>query len=126
MLNNNGYTSIRLTQDAYFPGGYIAADPTSGVTFPDIQKICAAYGIPSNKAANHQELQDKIRQTLAASGPALCEIMMSPVQPLYPKLASEVRPDGTMVSKPLEDMFPFLDRAEFLENMQIEPWDSNK
>ena len=126
MLNNNGYTSIRLTQDAYFPGEYIAADPTSGVTFPDIQKICAAYGIPSNKAANHQELQEKIRETLAVSGPALCEIMMSPDQPLYPKLASEVRSDGTMVSKPLEDMFPFLDRAEFLENMAIEPWDSNK
>lgn len=39
LLNNNGYTSIRLTQDAYFPGGYVAADPSSGVTFPDIQKF---------------------------------------------------------------------------------------
>jgi acetolactate synthase I/II/III large subunit len=126
LLNNNGYTSIRLTQDAYFPGDYIAADPSSGVSFPDIQKICAAYGIPSNRAANHDELLESIRQALAEPGPALCEIMMSPDQPLYPKLASEVKPDGTMVSKPLEDMFPFLERAEFLENMLIEPWDSSK
>jgi acetolactate synthase I/II/III large subunit len=126
LLNNSGYTSIRLTQDAYFPGKYIAADPSSGVTFPDIQKICAAYGIPSNHAANHGELLEKIRETLASFGPALCEIMMSPDQLLYPKLASEIKPDGTMVSKPLEDMFPFLDRAEFLENMLIEPWDSNQ
>lgn len=126
LLNNNGYTSIRLTQDAYFPGGYIAADPSSGVTFPDIQKICTAYGIPSNRAANHEELLQRIHQTLAEPGPALCEIMMSPDQQLYPKLASEVKPDGTMVSKPLEDMFPFLDRAEFMENMLIEPWDSSK
>jgi len=126
LLNNNGYTSIRLTQDAYFPGDYIAADPSSGVTFPDIQKICAAYGIPSNKALNHQDLPEKIRQTLATPGPALCEVMMSPDQPLFPKLASEVKPDGTMVSKPLEDMFPFLDRAEFRENMIIESWDSSK
>jgi acetolactate synthase-1/2/3 large subunit len=37
-----------------------------------------------------------------------------------------IKPDSTMVSKPLEDMFPFLDRAEFLENMLIEPWDSNQ
>lgn len=124
LLNNNGYTSIRLTQDAYFPGNYIAADPSSGVTFPDIQKICGAYGIPSNKAENHADLQEKIRQTLAADGPALCEIMMSPDQPLYPKLASVVKSDGTMVSKPLEDMFPFLDREEFMENMVIEPWDN--
>lgn len=126
LLNNNGYTSIRLTQDAYFPGGYVAADPSSGVTFPDIQKICAAYGIQSNQAANHEELLEKIRQTLAVPGPALCEIMMAPDQLLYPKLASEVKPDGTMISKPLEDMYPFLDRAEFLENMLIEPWDSSK
>jgi acetolactate synthase I/II/III large subunit len=126
LLNNNGYTSIRLTQDAYFPGGYIAADPSSGVTFPDMHKICAAYGIPSNRAANHGELPERIHQTLAVPGPALCEIMMSPDQPLYPKLASEVKPDGTMVSKPLEDMFPFLERAEFMENMLIEPWDSSK
>ncbi|MDH2915651.1 MAG: thiamine pyrophosphate-binding protein [Gallionella sp.] len=124
LLNNNGYTSIRLTQDAYFPGDYIAADPSSGVTFPDIQKICAVYGIPSNKAENHQELQEKIRQTLAISGPALCEIMMASDQPLYPKLASVVKPDGTMVSKPLEDMFPFLEREEFMGNMIIEPWDN--
>ena len=27
-----------------------------------------------------------------------------------------------MVSKPLEDMYPFLDRQEFLENMLVEPW----
>jgi len=126
LLNNNGYTSIRLTQDAYFPGGYIAADTSSGVTFPDIQKICAAYGIPSNRAASHEKLLERIGQTLAEPGPALCEIMMSPDQPLYPKLASEVKSDGTMVSKPLEDMFPFLDRAEFLENMLIDPWDSSK
>lgn len=52
--------------------------------------------------------------------------MMAPDQPLFPKLASEVRPDGTMVSKPLEDMYPFLDREEFLENMLIEPWNNNK
>jgi len=29
--------------------------------------------------------------------------------------------DGTMVSKPLEDLWPFLDRKEFLENMIIPP-----
>jgi len=31
------------------------------------------------------------------------------------------KPDGTMVSKPLEDMFPFLSREEFLENMIVPP-----
>ena len=126
LLNNNGYTSIRLSQDAYFPGEYVAADPTSGVSFPDIQKIALAYGIPSQKVRTHAELEEKIIATLSTPGPAICELMMSPTQPLLPKLASEIRPDGTMVSKPLEDMFPFLDREEFMQNMLIEPWDSSK
>ncbi|MBF0588478.1 MAG: hypothetical protein HQL53_05060, partial [Magnetococcales bacterium] len=30
-------------------------------------------------------------------------------------------PDGTIVSKPMEDLYPFLDREEFLENMVVEP-----
>ena len=52
--------------------------------------------------------------------------MISPKQPMLPKLASELKPDGTMVSKPLEDMFPFLDRKEFMENMLIEPLEASR
>jgi acetolactate synthase-1/2/3 large subunit len=31
------------------------------------------------------------------------------------------KPDGALVSKPLEDLFPFLDRDEFLANMIVAP-----
>jgi acetolactate synthase-1/2/3 large subunit len=31
------------------------------------------------------------------------------------------KPDGSMVSKPLEDLWPFLERDEFLANMVIPP-----
>lgn len=123
VLNNNGYLAIRGTQDAYFPGKYVAADPSSGVSVPDMQKIAAAYGIPSNRAENHTGVAAAIDRALGTEGPFLCEIMMAPNQTLYPKLASEVKPDGTLVSKPLEDMFPFLPRDEFMDNMIIEPWD---
>lgn len=123
ILNNNGYLAIRGTQDAYFPGRYVAADPSSGVSLPDMQKIAAAYGIPHVKVAHHNDLDAALEETLAADGPYVCELLMAPDQTLYPKLASEVRPDGTLVSKPLEDMFPFLPRDEFLDNMIIKPWD---
>ena len=42
---------------------------------------------------------------------------------MEPKLSSQIKPDGKMVSKPLEDMFPFLPREIFLENMIIKPID---
>ena len=123
VLNNNGYLAIRTTQDAYFGGHYVASDPSSGVTLPDFVKIAEAYGLAAERIANHRGMEKTIQMVLNHPGPILCEVNMSPTQTLYPKLASEIRPDGTMVSKPLEDMFPFLDRQEFMDNMIIKPWD---
>jgi acetolactate synthase-1/2/3 large subunit len=34
-----------------------------------------------------------------------------------PRLSSVQLPDGSFVSAPLEDLFPFLDRDEFARNM---------
>jgi acetolactate synthase-1/2/3 large subunit len=42
-------------------------------------------------------------------------------QGFEPKTSSKRMPDGRMVTAPLEDMAPFLDREEFLSNMLIEP-----
>jgi acetolactate synthase-1/2/3 large subunit len=36
-----------------------------------------------------------------------------------PRLSSVQRPDGSFVSKPMEDLYPFLDRDEFARNMLI-------
>jgi acetolactate synthase-1/2/3 large subunit len=126
VLCNDGYLAIRSTQDAYFSGRYVASDSSSGVTLPDFVKVAHAYGLSTFSVRNHEGMDRIIQSVLDHSGPVLCNINMSPRQTLYPKLASEIRPDGTMVSKPLEDMFPFLDRNEFMENMIIEPWDPAK
>ena len=67
---------------------------------------------------DHDDLSAKITETLNYEGPIICDINMSPTQPLFPKVYSEKLPDGTMISKPLEDMYPFLERSEFEENMK--------
>jgi acetolactate synthase-1/2/3 large subunit len=51
----------------------------------------------------------------------VCEVVVSPDQPIGPRISSYVRPDGSMVSRPLEDLFPFLSREEFRSNMIIAP-----
>jgi acetolactate synthase-1/2/3 large subunit len=40
-----------------------------------------------------------------------------------PKVSSARLPDGRMVSKPLEDMSPLLDRDEFASNMIVKMWE---
>lgn len=120
VLNNQGYLTIKLMQQNHF-GRYVGSDPSSGVGTPDIVKIAQAYGIKADRIADHKELNQKIDSILAEDGPFVCEVMMPPEQQLIPRVSSLKKPDGTIISKPLEDLYPFLDREEFLENMIVKP-----
>lgn len=120
VLNNNGYHSIRQTQENFFEPPLVGCDPASGVGFADIGKVAYAYDIPFIRCNNHEELDYCISKTMAVDEPHICEIMLSTDQPFAPKAASRRHEDGTMASSPLEDMAPFLDRNELAENMIIE------
>lgn len=121
VLNNRGYASIRATQRNYFDGRYVASSPESGLTLPDIRRVAQAYGIATRQLEDHTEIQRNVREILESDGPVVCDVIVSPDQLTTPKLSSMQRPDGMMVSKPLEDLWPFLDRREFLENMIVPP-----
>ena len=120
VLNNGGYLTIKLMQQNHF-GRYIGSDPSSGLSCPDIVKVANAYGIKTERISNNDELHEKIGNVLAQDGPFVCEIIMPEDQPLIPRVSSLKKPDGTIVSKPLEDLYPFLSREEFLENMIVKP-----
>ena len=121
VFNNDGYLAIRITQESYFDNHYVGSNPQSGVSFPDLEKISKAYGIPFVRIQNHTGIKEKIRKVLQIQGPCICEIMMDPHQPLIPKVTSVMGKHGKMISRPLEDMYPFLSREEFLANMIIKP-----
>ncbi|MGD0395074.1 MAG: thiamine pyrophosphate-binding protein [Acidimicrobiales bacterium] len=119
VLNNDGYSSIRQTQQNYFPDNVVGCGPESGLTFPDFGTLGTAFGFEVRRCANLNELADSIRETLDSEGPQLLEVMLDPEQPFAPKLASRQLEDGRMVSSPLEDLAPFLSREELAENMLI-------
>lgn len=119
--NNNGYLSIRATQRKFFGGRFIGTDSASGVSFPDLRKLCAAYGISYLRAEKNTGLDQVIQSALNEKEPVVVEIMCIPDQEIVPSAASMRKEDGTMVSKPLEDMYPFLPREEFLSEMMVKP-----
>ena len=84
-----------------------------------MQKIAKAYGIPATRIENQNNLKNKLKKALDRKGPVICEIMIDPDQELIPRLKSEIDADGKPVSRSLEDMYPFLDRKEFRENMIV-------
>ena len=102
-------------------GRHVGSDPASGLSCPDAVKLAAAYGIPSQRVTCQKKLPEKLDVALAAQGPFLCDILMPADQPLIPRVSSARTPEGGIVAKPLEDLYPFLDREEFLENMHIDP-----
>ena len=114
VLNNGGYLSMRSTQKNFF-GRLIGEGPDSGVSFPDFVKVGTAYGIPSVRVDRVSEMET-VRAALDSPGPALIEVMLDPQQEFEPRSRSKVLPDGTMVSPPLEDMYPFLSPDELAEN----------
>lgn len=120
VVNNQGYASIRASQQHYF-GRLTGADSSSGLMLPDVISIAEAFGLTSFRISNAAGLEAKITNVLEAPGPVVCDVMVIPDEIRAPRVASTQRPDGSMVSKPLEDMWPLLDREEFRKNMIIPP-----
>jgi acetolactate synthase-1/2/3 large subunit len=121
VLNNDGYSSIRASQKAYFGAASIGADRYTGLTIPDLSKVAAAYGLGTHVIADQTNLAAEVRKVLDMSGPVVCDVRVLPDEVRAPRLQSYQKPNGSFISKPLEDLFPFLPREEFLENMIIKP-----
>jgi acetolactate synthase-1/2/3 large subunit len=120
VLNNQGYSSMRTSQSRYF-GRLTGADPTSGLTLPDICRVAEAYGLAFRRIAGQTRLRESVREVLDMPGPVICDVVCPADEPRAPSMMTMQRPDGSMVSKPLEDLWPFLDREEFLSNMIVPP-----
>ena len=121
VLCNGGYASIMATQRSYFQGRFTGSDPSSRLTLPNLVPVAQAYGIPAVEIHDHQDIRRRVREVLDHEGPIVCAVHTAADQPTAPRVTSTMRPGGVMVSKPMEDMWPFLSREEFLENMIVSP-----
>jgi acetolactate synthase-1/2/3 large subunit len=121
VLNNDGYASIRASQTAYFGKANIGCDERTGLTVPNLSKVAASYNIPSLVIEDQENLRADVRRALEMDGPVVIDVHVIPDEVRAPRLSSYQKEDGSFVSKPLEDMFPFLPREEFLTNMIVKP-----
>lgn len=124
VINNAGYHSMRQTEANLFPETTpVGIGPeTNDLSFPSMEKIADAYGMPYASAHTNGEIPKAIEETLSADGPSLCEIFVATDQKFEPKSATKKLEDGTLVSPPLEDLAPFLPREELERIMVIPMW----
>jgi acetolactate synthase I/II/III large subunit len=121
ILCNGNYASIIASQKTHFQGRLVGSDPSSHLTLPDIRKVAGAYGIASCEIRNHEGIREKVREVLNAPGPMVCAVNVSADQVTAPRATSMIRPDGQIVSLPMEDMAPRLPRVQFRAEMIIPP-----
>ncbi len=108
ILENNGYLAIRITQTSFFNKRFVGESPQSGLFLPNLGKVADAFGIKYTRMDCDIDIDTKISEVLKEKGPIICEIKMDPNQTLFPKVVSMKTPEGKMISKPMEEMFPFL------------------
>jgi acetolactate synthase-1/2/3 large subunit len=115
VMNNQGYLSIRSSQNNFF-GRLSGAGPESGSELPDYVKVASAYGL----AASRLQAQDFIaplQQMLDTPAAHVCDVVLDGAQGFEPRMSSRQLEDGRIVTPPLEDMHPFLSREELASNM---------
>ena len=120
ILNNQGYQSIKQTQKNFFNNIIVGCTPETGVSFPNFRGISKAHNLPYQSINNHNQMENKINQVLAHQGPIVCEVFMDIEYEFIPKLSSEKKDDGRIISKSLEDLSPLLNREELRSNMIID------
>jgi acetolactate synthase I/II/III large subunit len=117
VLDNGGYASIMAMQRKHFKDHYVASNADSGLTFPSLARVGAAFQLPVIEIVAQQDLRAGVAEALAYPGPVLCVVTTDPEQATAPCITSSVQEDGSILSHPMEDMWPFLERDEFRANM---------
>ena len=94
LMNNNYLGNVRQWQEMFFGGRYSFTPMVN----PDYMKIASAYGIPSRRVINREDLQEAVQEMLATDAPFLleaCVIEEGAVMPMTP-------PGGTVSEMLLE------------------------
>lgn len=122
VINNGGYHSMRQTQKSFFPNDcLVGVGVDSGdISFPSMEKISNAYGIPYNYCECNEKIPETIDEAMNAKGPFISEIYVTTDQIFEPKSSSKRLVNGKFISPALEDLAPFLTRKE-LKKVMIVP-----
>lgn len=116
--NNDGYQSIRNTQTRFFDGRQVGTDAHSGVGNPHFEQLAAAFGLRYLRIGTNEALRASIETVFADDEPWIVEMRVSQAQQRF-RASSYRRPDGTLASRPMEDMDPLLPRDELERNMTM-------
>ena len=117
LFNNGAYGAIEITQTNFFKNKF-GVDYSSGLSFPDSEKIAYAYGIKYLSARKNDEFNQVLEEFINCKEAVILEVFCC-IQGRYPRLNAIKNDDGTFTNRPFEDMDPFMDREELKNEMIV-------
>lgn len=110
---NGGYRGIVRSQGGMFGGRFTGCTRETGVEIPDFSKVAAAFNLPYLSIVNHIQLAEGLREVYQTPGPVVCGLEQDLEQIIEPRVMSRRLDDGTIVSSPIDDLYPFLDQETY-------------
>ena len=86
IINNNGYSMIRQTQDQWFGSDYFASDNKGGISFPNFQNIAKSFDIEYKKVKNLKDLDKFRNKLLKNSKPLIVDIQIPEIASVVPQV----------------------------------------
>ena len=104
LFNNKGYSSIKLSQQAFFQGNKVASDPSSGVSFPNWKKLIEAYDLPYFNIKNHTEIDLVLSKIFSIEGPVVIEVETDPDEAHEPKVTAQLDENNNFIPGELHNI----------------------
>jgi acetolactate synthase-1/2/3 large subunit len=119
VLNNEGYGSIKTSQDRYFEGRRLGTDRSTGLAIPSLEPIVRGFGLNYERISFRGELEEKIVRILNDDSPAVIEIMVDPEQQTEPRTYTTISSDGKMQTAPMENLSPLIDEEILRKELSV-------
>ncbi len=112
LINNRGHSMVQQTQEMWLDGKHYATSIEGGLAFPDFIEVAKAYGYPTVTIKSNEGVAEKLSTVINSDGYFFASIEIQPENRVVPQVA---------FGRPNEDAEPLLERAEFFENMIVDP-----
>lgn len=105
IINNDGYLSIKLTQDSFFKGHLVGSNKYSGVSLPSYKKIAKCFDYDYYSIRNNSTIDTQLKRIFFNDNNCLIEIFTDPNEQHEPKVkAKGIDNNGKIIPGELTDI----------------------
>ncbi len=122
IVNNGFYNVIRKRQIELFRNRTIGTWTEDGVGCPDFSKIATCFGLKYMRIEESKDLEEKLIELEQINEPIICEVMAVDNQEYF-RTSGTFNAQRRFVMRPIEDLYPWMDRDTFVNEMVIDPID---